>query len=106
MSAMPFRKLVKLPTAPLRFLTFLKATRTKPHTLMLEVPPRLTKHEIGEHLTAIYGLPRPWKVNTSTFRGVWKRIGGKRRIVTYQRPTWKKAFVMWKRFDAKEPPPV
>ncbi|GMI05906.1 hypothetical protein TrLO_g5615 [Triparma laevis f. longispina] len=96
-----FAKIQYFPSMPLRFLTFLKSTRRQPHTLMLEVDKRMTKHEIKEYLTKVYDLPPPHKVNTAVFKGKWRRIAGKREVVTFRHNDWKKAFVMWKRFPGE-----
>ena len=169
-----FAKIQYFPSLPLRFLSFLKSTRRQPHTLMLEVDKRMTKHEIKgefyeaiwgpsgafclltsesllagpvccdavlprtdsrhlvvtaygphhgtpicltqipvpslpslsflpclEYLTKVYDLPPPHKVNTAVFKGKWRRVAGKREVVTFRHNDWKKAFVMWKRWPGE-----
>lgn len=55
----------------------------------------------SEYLTKVYDLPPPHKVNTAVFKGKWRRIAGKREVVTFRHNDWKKAFVMWKRFPGE-----
>eukprot|EP00594_Rhizosolenia_setigera_P017515 CAMPEP_0178975280 /NCGR_PEP_ID=MMETSP0789-20121207/23042_1 /TAXON_ID=3005 /ORGANISM="Rhizosolenia setigera, Strain CCMP 1694" /LENGTH=78 /DNA_ID=CAMNT_0020663943 /DNA_START=230 /DNA_END=466 /DNA_ORIENTATION=- len=52
----------------------------------------MTKHEIKEYLTKIYGLPVK-KVNTQNFMGKRMRIMGRRKIAYRKEPDWKKAIV-------------
>jgi large subunit ribosomal protein L23 len=52
----------------------------------------MTKHEVKEYLTKIYGLPVA-EVRTQNYLGKRMRIFGKRRVVYAKRPDFKKAIV-------------
>ena len=54
-----------------------------------------------EYLTKVYSLPPPSKVNTAVFKGKWRRVAGKREVITFRHNDWKKAFVMWKRWPGE-----
>ena len=66
---------------------------------LLRVPPRMTKTEVKEYLRKIYDVPVQ-KVMTENVLGKWKRIYGKRKVITYKRRNYKNAYV---KFD---PEPV
>ena len=90
-----FAKIQYFPSLPLRFLSFLKSTRRQPHTLMLEVDKRMTKHEIkGEFYEAIWGPSGAFCLLTSESLlagpvccdAVLPRTGSRHLIVTAQTP--------------------
>mmetsp|Transcript_20099 Transcript_20099/g.33858 ORF Transcript_20099/g.33858 Transcript_20099/m.33858 type:complete len:100 (-) Transcript_20099:220-519(-) len=56
------------------------------------VKPSMTKHEVKEYLTKIYGM-EVYKVETANFLGRWKRFYGKKKIISYKRRNFKKAYV-------------
>ena len=57
----------------------------------LRAPP-----QVREYLTKIYQLPVV-KVNTANHMGRRKRIMGRRRMYSYKRPDFKRAFVTFER---------
>lgn len=52
----------------------------------------MTKYEVSEYLSKIYNV-QVTKVNTELKLGKWKRLFGKRRIISYKRRNYKKAYV-------------
>ena len=56
------------------------------------IPPAMTKTEVREYLTKIYDIP-VLNVTTANFVGKWKRLYGKRQIMSYRRRNTKKATV-------------
>ena len=72
------------------------ATASQPARAIFRVEPRMTKHEIKEHLTKIYGMPVK-KVNTVNFDGKRKRIIGKRTVAYTKYPDFKRAYVHFDR---------
>lgn len=52
----------------------------------------MTKHEVKEYLTKIYGLPVT-EVRSQNYLGKRMRIFGKRQVVYAKRPDYKKVFV-------------
>jgi large subunit ribosomal protein L23 len=81
-----------MPTMPMVLLNATHATPTSPATAQFRVLPKMTKHEVKEYLTKIYGLPVT-EVRTQNYLGKRMRIFGKRQIVYAKRPDYKKAFV-------------
>ncbi|KAL3802195.1 hypothetical protein HJC23_001739 [Cyclotella cryptica] len=77
---------------PMVLLSATHATPTTPASAAFRVLPRMTKHEVKEYLTKIYGLPVR-EVRTQNYLGKRMRIIGKRQIVYAKRPDFKKAFV-------------
>jgi len=54
----------------------------------------MTKFEIKEYLTKIYNVAVT-KVNTMNYLGKWKRIYGKRRVISHRYRNYKKAVVQY-----------
>ena len=77
---------------PMVLLSATHATPTTPASAAFRVLPRMTKHEVKEYLTKIYGLPVR-EVRTQNYLGKRMRIIGKRQIAYAKRPDFKKAFV-------------
>lgn len=86
-----------MPTMPMVLLSAENATPSTPATAQFRVLPKMTKHEVKEYLTKIYGLPVT-EVRTQNYMGKRMRIFGKRQVVYAKRPDYKKAFVT---FDGK-----
>ena len=74
------------------------------------VPPKMTKFEVKEYLTKIYNVSVK-RVRTANFLGLtiftarvficfilcsgkWQRFYGKRRVISYKRRDFKKAYVL------------
>mmetsp|Transcript_10160 Transcript_10160/g.9103 ORF Transcript_10160/g.9103 Transcript_10160/m.9103 type:complete len:102 (+) Transcript_10160:23-328(+) len=89
---------VWFPSMFMRLISVQSAKR--PPEAILRVPPSMTKFEIKEYLTKIYNIP-VIKVNTMNYQGKWKRILGKRRIISYRRRNYKKAVVTFENTDIK-----
>mmetsp|Transcript_45505 Transcript_45505/g.68650 ORF Transcript_45505/g.68650 Transcript_45505/m.68650 type:complete len:119 (-) Transcript_45505:356-712(-) len=83
---------VWMPNMPIVLLSARNATETSAATATFRVLPKMTKHEVKEHLTKIYNLPVA-KVNTQNYLGKRKRVVGKRRIAYYKNADFKKAIV-------------
>ena len=66
--------------------------RKKPAEALLHVPPAMTKTEVKEYLSKIYDIP-VISVTTTNMQGKWKRLYGKRSIISYKRRNFKKATV-------------
>lgn len=81
-----------MPTMPLILLNATNATPAQPATAQFRILPKMTKHEVREYLTKIYGLPVT-EVRTQNYLGKRMRIYGQRHIVYAKRPDYKKAFV-------------
>eukprot|EP00565_Helicotheca_tamesis_P007887 CAMPEP_0185724064 /NCGR_PEP_ID=MMETSP1171-20130828/667_1 /TAXON_ID=374046 /ORGANISM="Helicotheca tamensis, Strain CCMP826" /LENGTH=103 /DNA_ID=CAMNT_0028391839 /DNA_START=177 /DNA_END=488 /DNA_ORIENTATION=- len=77
---------------PIVLLSARNATETSAAKATFRVLPKMTKHEVKEHLTKIYNLPVV-KVNTQNFMGQRKRVVGKRRVAYYKYADFKKAIV-------------
>mmetsp|Transcript_19719 Transcript_19719/g.19826 ORF Transcript_19719/g.19826 Transcript_19719/m.19826 type:complete len:94 (-) Transcript_19719:234-515(-) len=67
-------------------------TSKTPAQAVFHVPPKMTKFDIKEYLSKIYDIP-VLKVSTAIFLGKWKRLYGKRKVISYKRRNVKKAFV-------------
>ena len=67
-------------------------TASKPGRAVLHVPPAMTKTEIKEYLTKIYNIP-VLNVTTTNTLGKWKRLYGKRKIISFKRRDIKKTTV-------------
>eukprot|EP00605_Chrysophyceae_sp_TOSAG23-4_P003019 GSChrysophyteH1.ASY1.ANO1.3324.1 assembled CDS len=52
----------------------------------------MTKTEVKEYLSKIYDIP-VISVTTTNMQGKWKRLYGKRSIISYKRRNFKKATV-------------
>lgn len=83
---------VWLPTMPITLTHAKDATPYKNATATFRVLPKMTKHEIKEYLTKIYGLPVQ-KVNTMIYHGKRKRVLTSTRIHYYKYKDYKKAIV-------------
>mmetsp|Transcript_11874 Transcript_11874/g.23720 ORF Transcript_11874/g.23720 Transcript_11874/m.23720 type:complete len:106 (-) Transcript_11874:2-319(-) len=83
---------VFFPNMYLRLISW-KPNKSPPQAL-LRVPPKMTKHEVKEYLTKIYNVPVT-KVMTANFLGKWKRLYGKRKILSYKRRDYKTALVYY-----------
>mmetsp|Transcript_16583 Transcript_16583/g.21577 ORF Transcript_16583/g.21577 Transcript_16583/m.21577 type:complete len:114 (-) Transcript_16583:308-649(-) len=88
--------LMWMPTMAMTLVSARNGTARKPATAIFRVEPRMTKHEVKEHLTKIYGLPVK-NVNTVNFDGKRKRIVGKRSIAYSKYPDFKRAYVSFDR---------
>ena len=77
---------------PMTLVSAMNATATSNATATFRVLPRMTKHEIKEHLEKIYNLP-VIKVNTMNYMGKRKRVLGMRKIAYYKYRNYKKAVV-------------
>ena len=66
--------------------------KKNPPMAILEVPPKMTKHEVKEYLTKIYEVD-VIKVATANFVGGWRRLFGRQKLVSYKRRDYKRAFV-------------
>lgn len=85
-----------MPNMPMMMTSARNATATKPATATFRVLPRMTKHEVKEYLTKIYGLPVT-KVNTQNYLGKRKRVQGSRKIIYFKYADFKKAIVTFDR---------
>lgn len=72
------------------------ATATQPARATFRVLPRMTKHEVKEYLTKIYGLP-VIKVNTQNYLGKRKMVRGSRKVLYFKYADFKKAIVTFDR---------
>ncbi|KAL9188380.1 hypothetical protein ACHAXT_006758 [Thalassiosira profunda] len=86
-----------MPTMPMILLNSEHATATSPATAAFRVLPKMTKHEVKEYLTKIYGLPVV-QVRTQNYLGKRMRIVGSRTIAYGKRPDFKKAFVTFRQY--------
>mmetsp|Transcript_48879 Transcript_48879/g.140484 ORF Transcript_48879/g.140484 Transcript_48879/m.140484 type:complete len:123 (+) Transcript_48879:162-530(+) len=85
-----------MPNMPIFMTSARNATATQPARATFRVLPRMTKHEIKEYLTKIYGLPVT-KVNTQNYLGKRKRIIGSRKVLYFKYADFKKAIVTFDR---------
>ena len=80
---------------PSMFMKLINVNRArKPAEALLHVPPAMTKTEVKEYLTKIYDIP-VLRVTTTNVLGKWKRLYGKRQIISYKRRNFKKATVQF-----------
>jgi len=77
---------------PITLVSATSATGGKPATASFRVLPKMTKHEVREYLTKIYGLP-VGKVHTINYMGKRKRAVGRHNIIYYKYRDFKKAIV-------------
>ena len=84
--------LMWMPNMAMTLVSTRDASARQPARAIFRVEPRMTKHEIKEHLTEIYGMPVK-KVNTVNFDGKRKRIMGRRKIAYTKYPDFKRAYV-------------
>jgi large subunit ribosomal protein L23 len=85
-----------MPNMPMMMTSARSATARQPARASFRVLPRMTKHEIKEYLTKIYGLPVT-KVNTMNYLGKRKQVKGTRKIIYYKYKDFKKAVVTFDR---------
>ena len=83
---------VWLPTMPMTMVSARNATATHPAWAIFRTPPRMTKHEIKEHLTQIYNLPVK-SVNTMNYQGKRKRVMTQAKTAFFKYSDFKKAVV-------------
>lgn len=81
---------------PMMMTSASSATATEPARATFRVLPRMTKHEISEYLTKIYGLP-VHKVNTMNYMGKRKMVRGTTKVLYYKYKDFKKAVVTFDR---------
>lgn len=81
---------------PMTLLSVRKATERMPATASFKVLPEMTKHEVKEYLSKIYGLPVK-KVNTQNYLGKRMRLMGRKGMAYRKEPDWKKAIVTFPR---------
>ncbi|CAB9522019.1 Ribosomal protein L23 [Seminavis robusta] len=81
-----------MPNMPITLISASDATATMPAKAVFRVLPKMTKHEIKEYLTKIYGLPVK-KVNTMNYLGKRKRLQTERKMVYWRYADYKKAIV-------------
>merc|ERR1711933_606661 len=85
-----------MPNMPMSLISAQDATETCPAKASFRVLPRMTKHEIKEYLTKIYGLPVR-KVNTANYLGKRKLVRGSRQVIRFKYKDFKKAVVSFDR---------
>jgi ribosomal protein L23 len=83
-----------MPHMPMVLMKATNATSKTWATAVFRVLPKMTKHEIKEHLTEIYKLP-VLKVHTAQFLGARKRIMGRYKMAYYKYPKFKRAVVFF-----------
>lgn len=81
-----------MPNMPMMMTSATNATSTEPARAVFRVLPRMTKHEIKEYLTKIYGLPVQ-KVNTMNYMGKRKIVRGTTKVLYFKYKDYKKAVV-------------
>lgn len=85
-----------MPNMPITLVSAKNATARQPARATFRVLPRMTKHEIKEYLTKIYGLPVT-KVNTANYLGKRKLVRGSRQVIRFKYKDFKKAVVSFDR---------
>jgi large subunit ribosomal protein L23 len=85
-----------MPSMPMMMTSCKNATATQPARATFRVLPRMTKHEVREYLTKIYGLPVK-KVNTQNYLGKRKMVRGSSKVVYFKYADFKKAIVTFDR---------
>lgn len=81
---------------PMLLVSARNATFRQPARATFRVLPRMTKHEIKEYLTKIYGLPVR-KVSTMNYLGKRKLVRGSRQVIRFRYKDFKKAVVSFDR---------
>ena len=81
-----------MPNMPMLMTSARNATARHPARATFRVLPKMTKWEIKEYLTKIYGLPVA-KVNTMNYVGKRKMVRGSRKLIYYKYKDFKKAVV-------------
>lgn len=87
-----------MPNMPIIMTSARSARGRMPARAIFRVLPRMTKHEIKEYLTKIYGLPVT-KVNTQNYLGKRKIFRGPRKTFYMKYADFKRAIVT---FDPKK----
>ena len=85
-----------MPNMPMLLVSARNATARQPARAIFRVLPRMTKHEVKEYLTKIYGLPVR-KVNTINYLGKRKLVRGSRKLIRFKYKDFKKAIVSFDR---------
>mmetsp|Transcript_55712 Transcript_55712/g.156323 ORF Transcript_55712/g.156323 Transcript_55712/m.156323 type:complete len:129 (-) Transcript_55712:59-445(-) len=85
-----------MPNMPMMMTSAKNATASQPARATFRVLPRMTKHEVKEYLTKIYGLPVK-KVNTQNYMGKRKMVRGSRKVLYFKYSDFKKAIVTFDR---------
>jgi len=85
-----------MPNMPMLMTSARNATAAQPARATFRVLPRMTKHEVKEYLTKIYGLPVK-KVNTQNYLGKRKMVRGSRKVLYFKYADFKKAIVTFDR---------
>jgi large subunit ribosomal protein L23 len=85
-----------MPNMPMLLVSARNATARQPARATFRVLPRMTKHEVKEYLTKIYGLPVR-TVNTANYLGKRKLVRGTRQVIRYKYKDFKKAVVSFDR---------
>ena len=85
-----------MPNMPMLMVSAKNATARQPARATFRVMPKMTKHEIREYLTKIYGLPVQ-KVNTANYLGKRKLVRGSRQMIRFKYRDFKKAVVSFDR---------
>lgn len=85
-----------MPNMPMTLVSAKNATARQPARATFRVLPRMTKWEIREYLTKIYGLPVQ-KVNTANYLGKRKLVRGSRQVIRFKYKDFKKAVVSFDR---------
>lgn len=81
-----------MPTEPMILVSAKNAMENYPARAVFRVSPKMTKHEIKEHLTKIYQLPVK-KVNTMNYLGKYKAARGVNYVHYFKYDDFKKAIV-------------
>jgi large subunit ribosomal protein L23 len=81
-----------MPTMPMTMVSARPAMASRPAYAIFRTLPRMTKHEIKEYLTKIYGLPVK-AVNTMNYEGKRKRLYSNAGVIYYKYKDFKKAVV-------------
>eukprot|EP00934_Nitzschia_sp_Nitz4_P000077 Nitzschia sp. Nitz4//scaffold51_size120721//67367//67732//NITZ4_003733-RA/size120721-processed-gene-0.156-mRNA-1//-1//CDS//3329553880//77//frame0 len=85
-----------MPNMPMVMTSARNATAREPARATFRVLPKMTKHEVKEYLTKIYGLPVK-KVNTQNYLGKRKQVRGMTKVMYYKYADFKKAIVTFDR---------
>jgi large subunit ribosomal protein L23 len=85
-----------MPNMPMFLVSAKNATARQPARATFRVLPKMTKHEIREYLTKIYGLPVR-QVNTANYLGKRKLVRGSRQMIRFKYRDFKKAVVSFDR---------
>ena len=86
---MPWSRVSFPNYTPIVLSRFRSAAHRKANQFVFKVEPKMTKHELREYLTKLYGL-NVRKINTMNYDGKLKRARGQ---FLYRTPPYKKAVV-------------